>query len=178
MKELTSTQKQIWENIRNWSMEEYGIEEKEEDIPSNLLLPILYTTYDKENDDGDIIECEFGEIQIHLDLANYAFVYEFRENDGKMYSYTEQEDAKQVLEESADLNFDGIFSLGMNYREDAKEVEYTIEWGGNHYVGEIVMHHGHECKVTNRWYVDGKHGITIIPTGGYGFEVDIYDEQL
>lgn len=49
---------------------------------------------------------------------------------------------------------------------------------GKHYVGEIVTHRGHECKVTHVWEDDGKNGISIIPTGGYGFEVDIYDEQL
>lgn len=49
---------------------------------------------------------------------------------------------------------------------------------GKHYVGEIVNHRGHECKVTHVWEDDGKNGISIIPIGGYGFEVDIYDEQL
>lgn len=48
-----------------------------------------------------------------------------------------------------------------------------------HYVGEIVSHHGHECRVTGTWTDDdGRSGITIVPTGGYGFEVDIYDDQL
>lgn len=54
------------------------------------------------------------------------------------------------------------------------------EYTGVHYVNEIVYHGTHECKVTAVW-VDpdnGKNGITIIPTGGYGFEVDIYEEQL
>ncbi|MBP5311885.1 MAG: hypothetical protein J6112_03525 [Clostridia bacterium] len=47
-----------------------------------------------------------------------------------------------------------------------------------HYVGEIVSHKGHECIVTSVWNDDGKEGITIKPTGNYGFEVDIYNEQL
>lgn len=49
-----------------------------------------------------------------------------------------------------------------------------------HYVGEIVVHHGHECRVLETW-VDpdnGKPGITICPTGNYGFPRDIYDDQL
>lgn len=53
------------------------------------------------------------------------------------------------------------------------------EYTGVHYVNEIVHHGIHECKVTAVWVDDnGKNGITIIPTGGYGFEVDIYDDQL
>ena len=51
---------------------------------------------------------------------------------------------------------------------------------GGHYYGEIVMHGEHECVVTAVWHDDeaNKDGITIKPTGGYGFEIDIYDEQL
>ena len=56
------------------------------------------------------------------------------------------------------------------------------EYTGEHYVGEIVYHKGgdmiHECRVMDVWNVDGKNGITIVPTGNYGFEIDIYDEQL
>ena len=47
-----------------------------------------------------------------------------------------------------------------------------------HYVGEIVIHHGHECVVTDVWDNEGKPGITIEPTGDYGFPIDIYDDQL
>ena len=58
------------------------------------------------------------------------------------------------------------------------EEKYT----GKHYVGEIVFHKGgnmtHECEVTAVWKVDGRNGISIVPTGGYGFEIDIYEEQL
>lgn len=61
---------------------------------------------------------------------------------------------------------------------DFVEVEDTGNYTGKHYVGEIVMHGYHECRVTHVWNVDGRNGISIIPTGGYGFEVDIYDEQL
>lgn len=56
------------------------------------------------------------------------------------------------------------------------------EYTGKHYVGEIVIHRGenmdHECRVTHVWKVDGRNGISIIPAGGYGFEIDIYEEQL
>ena len=52
------------------------------------------------------------------------------------------------------------------------------EYFGKHYIGEIVMHGTHECRVIGVWNDDGENGITIIPTGGYGFEVDIYDWQL
>lgn len=52
---------------------------------------------------------------------------------------------------------------------------------GAHKVGDIVKHRGggfmHECKVTEVWNVDGKNGLTIKPIG-YGFDVDIYEEQL
>lgn len=58
------------------------------------------------------------------------------------------------------------------------EEKYT----GKHYVGEIVYHKGgkmmHECTVIDVWCVDGKNGIDIEPTGGYGFPVSIYEEQL
>ena len=53
-----------------------------------------------------------------------------------------------------------------------------MEYTGKHYVGAVVMHKGHECKVTAVWNDDGTNGVSIIPTGGYGFEVDIYEEQL
>lgn len=60
------------------------------------------------------------------------------------------------------------------------EVADGQEYTGAHRVGEIVNHRGHECKVTRVWVdpdVD-KNGISIIPTGDYGFEIDIYEEQL
>lgn len=53
-----------------------------------------------------------------------------------------------------------------------------MDYTGKHYVGEIVIHRGHECRVTDVWNDEGKNGVTIIPTGDYGFEVDIYEEQL
>lgn len=52
------------------------------------------------------------------------------------------------------------------------------EYSGLHYVGEIVIHRGHECRVCAVWNDNGKNGITILPTRDYGFEIDIYDEQL
>ncbi len=51
---------------------------------------------------------------------------------------------------------------------------------GAHKVGDVVYHRGHKCIVKAVW-VDadnGKNGITIEPLEDYGFEVDIYDEQL
>lgn len=53
-------------------------------------------------------------------------------------------------------------------------------YSGKHWVGEIVMHRGHECRVTAVWRdtIEDRNGISIIPTGGYGFEIDIYEEQL
>lgn len=58
----------------------------------------------------------------------------------------------------------------------------TEQYTGTHRVGEIVSHKGggmtHECIITAVWKVDGKNGISIKPTGNYGFEVDIYEEQL
>lgn len=51
---------------------------------------------------------------------------------------------------------------------------------GIHKIGEIVYHHGHKCIVTDVW-VDPdnyKDGISIKPIDDYGFEVDIYEEQL
>lgn len=52
------------------------------------------------------------------------------------------------------------------------------KYTGKHYVGEIVDHKGHECRVLAVWIDEGRNGITIEPTGDYGFPVDIYDEQL
>lgn len=49
---------------------------------------------------------------------------------------------------------------------------------GAHFLGEVVDHNGHKCQVTNTWRSEGRNGISIMPTGGYGFEIDIYDEQL
>ena len=36
----------------------------------------------------------------------------------------------------------------------------------------------HECEVTHVWNVDGRNGISIIPTGNYGFEIDVYEDLL
>ena len=52
------------------------------------------------------------------------------------------------------------------------------DYTGSHHVGDIVDHRGHECRVTRVWEVDGKNGISILPTGNYGFEIDIFEEQL
>lgn len=54
----------------------------------------------------------------------------------------------------------------------------TWEYSGEHYEGEIVTHKGHTCKVLETWVDDGRNGITIEPVEGYGFPIDIYDDQL
>lgn len=54
------------------------------------------------------------------------------------------------------------------------------EYTGDHHVGEIIDFRGHECRVTAVW-VDpdnGKSGVSIIPVGNYGFEIDVYEERL
>ena len=57
-------------------------------------------------------------------------------------------------------------------------MEENAKYTGKHYVGEIVMHGQHECVVLEVWNVEGRNGITIKPTGNYGFDIDIFDEQL
>lgn len=53
-----------------------------------------------------------------------------------------------------------------------------MEYTGIHFVGEIVRHREHVCSVTAVWTDDeGKNGISIKPVD-YGFEVDLYEEQL
>lgn len=52
------------------------------------------------------------------------------------------------------------------------------EYTGKHWIGEIVYHRGHKCRVIGTWSEEGRNGITIEPTGDYGFPIDIYDEQL
>lgn len=44
--------------------------------------------------------------------------------------------------------------------------------------GQIIHYKTHECVITSTWEDDGKKGVSIIPTGNYGFEVDLYEEQL
>lgn len=53
-----------------------------------------------------------------------------------------------------------------------------MKYNGKHFIGEVVTHRGHECKVTNVWSGEGKDGVSIVPTGDYGFEIDIYEDQL
>lgn len=45
-------------------------------------------------------------------------------------------------------------------------------------VGDIVNYKGHECVITARWIAGKKAGASIKPTGDYGFEIDLYLEQL
>ena len=54
-----------------------------------------------------------------------------------------------------------------------------------HYVGEIVHYKSwngfdHECVITSLWTDPdtGKPGVAIIPTGDYGFEINVYEDQL
>jgi len=44
---------------------------------------------------------------------------------------------------------------------------------GKYKAGDIVSHRGHKCKVIAVWEDDGKNGVTIMPVGGYGFDVDV-----
>ena len=53
-----------------------------------------------------------------------------------------------------------------------------MEYTGSHYVGEIVQYRSHECEVVDVWSDDGRNGITIVPTGAYGFPIDLYDDEL
>ena len=75
-----------------------------------------------------------------------------------------------IVKEDGTIVLDDVW----NGFDDYFEQVYT----GSHYVGEIVTHNGHECRVTKVWVDDDKNGISIVPTGNYGFEIDIYDEQL
>lgn len=59
-----------------------------------------------------------------------------------------------------------------------KKLDGMHGYTGKHYVGQIVTHRNHECVVTMTWNVDGRNGISIKPTENYGFEIDIYDEEL
>lgn len=54
------------------------------------------------------------------------------------------------------------------------------EYTGKYVVGQVVMHKGHECEVVDVWtdFDNGKNGVTIKPTGNYGFPIDIYEEQV
>lgn len=47
-----------------------------------------------------------------------------------------------------------------------------------YHAGDILDYHGHECLVLGEWEDEGKLGITIEPTGDYGFPVDVYEEQV
>lgn len=47
-----------------------------------------------------------------------------------------------------------------------------------YHAGDILDYHGHECLVLGEWEDEGKPGITIEPTGNYGFPVDVYEEQV
>lgn len=63
-------------------------------------------------------------------------------------------------------------------QEELAEEAYT----GSHSVGDIVYLKGgiynHECRVTRTWCDETGNGISVIPTGNYGFEIDIYEDRL
>ena len=63
-------------------------------------------------------------------------------------------------------------------RKDRMGIDFEYVYTGAYCEGDIVTHHGHECRVLEVWNVEGMNGLTIIPTGDYGFDVDIYEEQL
>lgn len=66
--------------------------------------------------------------------------------------------------------------------DNIAHIERVENYTGTHHIGEIVYHKGgntvHECKVVAVWCVDGRNGLTIVPTGNYGFATDIYEDQL
>lgn len=73
------------------------------------------------------------------------------------------------------------YIMVLSVRAVAKTVRkerYNMNYTGKHYIGEIVFHGEHECRVLHTWVDEGKNGITIEPTGNYGFPIDIFDEQL
>lgn len=71
-----------------------------------------------------------------------------------------------------------LFYSIAGYCLDSDYNKWFIQYTGKHYVNQIVDHNGHQCRVTRVWNDGEKNGISIIPTGGYGFEIDIYEEQL
>ena len=68
--------------------------------------------------------------------------------------------------------------IAKNLKKRNNTMDENATYTGKHYVGEIVMHGEHECVVLEVWNVEGRNGITIKPTGNYGFDIDIFDEQL
>lgn len=76
------------------------------------------------------------------------------------------------------IDISGIESIEVlpdwGYEGEEPEEPYT----GSFREGQIVTHNGHECRITKTWRVDGENGISITPTGDYGFEIDIYEDQL
>jgi hypothetical protein len=68
--------------------------------------------------------------------------------------------------------FDGILRT-------LEQEGYDDEYSGDHYVGEIVMFRTHQCKVTHVWKdEEGNNGISLIPTGNYGFEIDVTEKRF
>lgn len=50
---------------------------------------------------------------------------------------------------------------------------------GKYHVGETVTHRGHKCEVIDLWTDDeGRPGVTIQPVEGYGFPVDVYEDEV
>ena len=69
-----------------------------------------------------------------------------------------------------------IHCKGELEQDRAAEKAYT----GKYHVGDIIQYRGHECRVTRCWMVDEDdgNGISIIPTGGYGFGRDILESEM
>lgn len=57
-----------------------------------------------------------------------------------------------------------------------------MEYNGKYRVGDIVKitccEMVHEIQVVDVWNDEGKNGVTIVPTGNYGFEVDLYEDKF
>lgn len=68
------------------------------------------------------------------------------------------------------------------YPFDEKDEPVLVMVGnytGTHKAGDIVHWRGHECRVMFTWNDgDGGNGVKIVPTGDYGFPLDVYDDKL
>ena len=57
-----------------------------------------------------------------------------------------------------------------------------MEYTGKFKVGDVIVICGermnHECEITNVWNDGGVNGVTVVPTGGYGFEMDVREDRL
>ena len=68
------------------------------------------------------------------------------------------------------------------YPFDEKDEPVLVMCGnytGKHKAGDIVHWGEHECKVLFTWNDgEGGNGVNIVPTGNYGFPLDVYEDKL